>query len=285
MPGRATICAMPRTSASWKGTGWRSRPPTARRSSISTARPKPSAPRQKYLARWCVSTRTSAARLPRGLCSFATAAWPRRHGVFCRARSFATTAVSRSKTGPRSSMSCSCTSFRPRSMRCAAPQRSPTTPTRRSARRCARGDGNTRSWRRSRALCARGGGGGGGEPQRRAFAVFREAVEAGIAAVRPGATAADVAHAENDVFRRHGLGDYTTSQWTRARGQSVGLFCDGKPHLLEDVTTPLAPRTTLIVHPNTYHPEAGYIVLGDAVVVTDTGAEVLTKTPRELFEV
>ena len=42
---------------------------------------------------------------------------------------------------------------------------------------------------------------------------------------------------------------------------------------------------TLIVHPNTYHPEAGYIVLGDAVVVTDTAAEVLTKTPRELFEV
>ena len=127
--------------------------------------------------------------------------------------------------------------------------------------------------------------GGASEPQRRAFAVFREALEAGIAAVRPGATAADVAHAENDVFRRHGLGDYTTSKWTRVRGHGLGLFCDGKPHLLEDVTTPLAPRMTLIVHPNTYHPEAGYIVLGDAVVVTDTGAEVLTKTPRELFEV
>jgi Xaa-Pro aminopeptidase len=127
--------------------------------------------------------------------------------------------------------------------------------------------------------------GGASEPQRRAFAVFREALEAGIAAVRPGATAADVARAENEVFRRHGLGDYTTSKWTRVRGHGLGLFCDGKPHLLEDVTTPLAPGMTLIVHPNTYHPEAGYIVLGDAVVVTDTGAEVLTKTPRELFEV
>jgi Xaa-Pro dipeptidase len=126
--------------------------------------------------------------------------------------------------------------------------------------------------------------GGASEPQRRAFDVFREALEAGIAAVRPGATAADVARAENDVFRRHGLGDYTTSKWTRVRGHGLGLFCDGKPHLLEDVTTPLAPGMTLIVHPNTYHPEAGYIVLGDAVVVTDTGAEVLTRTPRELFE-
>ena len=103
--------------------------------------------------------------------------------------------------------------------------------------------------------------------------------------MRPGATAADVARAENDVFRKYGLGDYTTSKWTRVRGHGLGLFCDSKPHLLEDVSTPLAPGMALIVHPNTYHPEVGYMVLGDAVVVTDTGAEVLTRTPRELFEV
>jgi Xaa-Pro aminopeptidase len=42
---------------------------------------------------------------------------------------------------------------------------------------------------------------------------------------------------------------------------------------------------TLIVHPNTYHPAVGYLVLGDAVVVTLDGCEVLTKTARELFRV
>jgi Xaa-Pro dipeptidase len=123
------------------------------------------------------------------------------------------------------------------------------------------------------------------EAQRRAFAVFVEALAAGIAAVRPGVRAADVAKAENDVFRKHGLGEYTTSQWTRVRGHGMGLFADSKPHILEDVDTVLAPGMTLIVHPNTYHPEAGYIVLGDAVLVTDNGAEVLCKTPRQLFEV
>jgi len=123
------------------------------------------------------------------------------------------------------------------------------------------------------------------DAQRRAFDVFREALAAGIAAVRPGATAADVARAENDIFRKYGLGDYTTSKWTRVRGHGIGMFCDSKPHLLEDVDTPLAPGMALIVHPNTYHPEVGYIVLGDAVVVTENGAEVLCKTPRELFEV
>ena len=123
------------------------------------------------------------------------------------------------------------------------------------------------------------------DAQRRAFDVFREALDAGIAAVRPGATAADVARAENDVFREYGLGDYVTSKWTRVRGHGFGLFCDSKPHLLEDVDTPLTPGMALIVHPNTYHPEVGYIVLGDAVVVTEQGADVLCKTPRELFEV
>lgn len=123
------------------------------------------------------------------------------------------------------------------------------------------------------------------DAQRRAFAVYAEALEAGIAAVRPGARAGDVAKAENDVFRKHGLGEYTTSQWTRVRGHGMGMFADSKPHILEDVNTVLEPGMTLIVHPNTYHPEAGYIVLGDAVLVTDSGVEVLCKTPRELFEV
>ena len=123
------------------------------------------------------------------------------------------------------------------------------------------------------------------EAQRRAFGVFVEALEAGIAAVRPGVRAAGVAKAENDVFRKHGLGEYTTSQWTRVRGHGMGMFADSKPHILEDVNTVLEPGMTLIVHPNTYHPDVGYIVLGDALAVTDTGAEVLCRTPRQLFEV
>jgi Xaa-Pro dipeptidase len=121
--------------------------------------------------------------------------------------------------------------------------------------------------------------------QVRAFGVYREALEAGVAAVKPGATAADVARAENDVFRKYGLGDYVTSQYTRVRGHGIGLFCDSKPHILEDIDTVLEPGMALIVHPNTYHPEVGYLVLGDAVVVTQSGVEVLCRTPRELFEV
>ena len=104
--------------------------------------------------------------------------------------------------------------------------------------------------------------------QQAAHALWRESMEAGIAVVRDGVTAADIARAENDVFRRHGLGEYTTSEYTRVRGHGLGLFVDTKPHILEDVTTRIDAGMTLIVHPNTYHPVVGYMVLGDAVVVT-----------------
>jgi Xaa-Pro aminopeptidase len=127
-----------------------------------------------------------------------------------------------------------------------------------------------------------------GEPtaeQLAAHALYREAMEAGIATVRDGVTAADIARAENDVFRRHGYGDYVTSEYTRVRGHGLGLFADTKPHILEDVTTRIDANMVLVVHPNTYHPVVGYMVLGDAVVVTKTGCDVLTQTPRELFSV
>ena len=121
------------------------------------------------------------------------------------------------------------------------------------------------------------------EAQYRAFGIFKEALEAGITAVKPGVTAAEVARAENDVFRRYGLGDYVTSEYTRVRGHGVGLFPDTKPQILEDVTTPLEEKMSIIVHPNTYHPEVGYIVLGDTLIVAKNGPEVLARTERQLF--
>lgn len=123
------------------------------------------------------------------------------------------------------------------------------------------------------------------ETQRKAFAVYQEALEAGIAIVRGGVTAAQVAKAENDVFRKYGLGQYTTSEYTRVRGHGMGLFLDQKPQILEDVNIELADGMTMIIHPNTYHPDAGYMVLGDALVVRESGHELLCTLPRDLFSV
>lgn len=39
------------------------------------------------------------------------------------------------------------------------------------------------------------------------------------------------------------------------------------------------------LHPNFSVPELGLIAIGDMVVVTDTGTELLTKFPRELIQI
>jgi Xaa-Pro aminopeptidase len=120
--------------------------------------------------------------------------------------------------------------------------------------------------------------------QRRSFQVFKAAADAALSMIRPGVTAGDVARAENDVFRAADLGEYCGPRFTRVRGHGLGLHFDETPAVLEDEPLVLQAGMVFIPHPNTYNPWAGYMVFGDAVVVTDTGCEVLTRTPRELFE-
>jgi Xaa-Pro aminopeptidase len=108
--------------------------------------------------------------------------------------------------------------------------------------------------------------------QERAYAAFREATEAGIALVRPGVTSHDIAKAENDVLRKHGFGEYCTPQHTRVRGHGLGLHLDELAGLQEGDETQIPEGATLIVHPNTYASEVGYMVVGDPLVVTDSGS-------------
>ena len=123
------------------------------------------------------------------------------------------------------------------------------------------------------------------ETQLKAFAVYQEALDAGLAVLRGGIKASEIALAENEVFRKYGLGEYVTSEYTRVRGHGVGLFPDQKPQILEDIHLTVETNSTIIVHPNTYHPAAGYMVLGDTIHVTADGYESLGHLSRDLLHV
>jgi Xaa-Pro aminopeptidase len=120
--------------------------------------------------------------------------------------------------------------------------------------------------------------------QRRIFDVFMEAEEAGLALVKPGTNIHDVAKAENDVFRKYGYGEYITPQYTRVRGHGHGMHFDEAPVINEGVDFVIEEGMVIVVHPNTYNPETGYMVLGDPVVVTKEGNRMLSTTERKLFE-
>ena len=114
-----------------------------------------------------------------------------------------------------------------------------------------------------------------------AFDIFKKARQAGEDALRPGVNIADVARAENDVFREAGLGEYTTAKYTRVRGHGLGRFVDEFPHILEDTDCVVSEGMVLIPHPNTYLPTVGYMVFGDALVVTADGCRSLAKNRAE----
>jgi Xaa-Pro aminopeptidase len=40
---------------------------------------------------------------------------------------------------------------------------------------------------------------------------------------------------------------------------------------------------TMVIHPNQYIPETGYMMLGDTVVIEENGPRALTTTPLNLF--
>jgi Xaa-Pro dipeptidase len=126
-----------------------------------------------------------------------------------------------------------------------------------------------------------------GEPsqaQLDAFDIYYRAQQAAVDVLKPGVNVADVARAENDVFREAGLGEYTTSKYTRVRGHGLGRFVDEYPHVLEETDCVVREGMTLIAHPNTYLPTAGYMVFGDALVVTEDGCRSLAKTEKKLFQ-
>ena len=120
--------------------------------------------------------------------------------------------------------------------------------------------------------------------QLESYAIFAEAQQAAQDLLRPGVDICDVARAQNDVFRKHGYGDYTGAQYTRVRGHNLGLYPDEFPHVLENVHYTCKKDMVIIAHPNTYLPLSGYMVFGDTLLVTETGCVSLNQTERKLFQ-
>ena len=122
------------------------------------------------------------------------------------------------------------------------------------------------------------------QKQLESYAIFSEAQKAAQDLLRPGVDISDVARVQNDVFRKHGYGEYTGAQYTRVRGHNLGLYPDEFPHVLENVHYTCKKDMVIIAHPNTYLPLSGYMVFGDTLLVTETGCVSLNQTERRLFQ-
>jgi Xaa-Pro dipeptidase len=124
-----------------------------------------------------------------------------------------------------------------------------------------------------------------GEPRpviREKFAILQDAMSAGLEAGRAGATVTDLTRAINGVIAKAGYGDYCRPPYMRVRGHGLGITSDRPGDIVESNARVLEAGMVFVMHPNQYLPESGYLMCGEPVVVTESGARALSARPARL---
>ncbi len=102
---------------------------------------------------------------------------------------------------------------------------------------------------------------------------------AGRQACRPGTPAETVDRAARQVIEQAGYGQY----FIHRTGHGLGLEVHEPPFIIAGNPQPLQPGMTFTVEPGIYLPGRGGARVEDDILITDNGAETLTRFPRELI--
>ena len=118
--------------------------------------------------------------------------------------------------------------------------------------------------------------------ERDKYMLLAEALEESLSLIRPGVSAGEIAKAQNRIIASQGYGEYCRPPFMRSRGHNFGL---GQFELTEDNDMELKAGMAMVVHPNQFLPETGYLACGESVVVSGSGARRLSSLPTRLYEV
>ena len=116
---------------------------------------------------------------------------------------------------------------------------------------------------------------------REVYELVRRAQQAGLDAVRPGASGRDVDAAARAMIADAGYGE----NFGHGLGHGLGLLVHEAPVLRPESEDVLAAGHVVTVEPGIYLSGVAGVRIEDLVVVTDDGAEVLTSFPKELATV
>ena len=116
------------------------------------------------------------------------------------------------------------------------------------------------------------------EEYRKIHEIVQEANAAGRAAARPGVSCASVDKAARDVIEKSGYGTY----FTHRTGHGIGMEGHEEPYMRGDNMQLLEPGMAFTVEPGIYLPNRNGVRIEDNVVITETGADVLSDMPREI---
>lgn len=112
------------------------------------------------------------------------------------------------------------------------------------------------------------------------YAIVLEAQQKALDAIEPGIPGKDVDAVARDHIAAAGHGD----RFGHSLGHGIGLDNHESTMLSPYSTITLAPGMVTTVEPGIYIPGFGGVRIEDTVVVTETGYENLTSSPKELIE-
>lgn len=121
-----------------------------------------------------------------------------------------------------------------------------------------------------------------GEPDPEHAAIYelvRGSQQAGVDAVRAGATNGDVDAAARAYLKERG------HAFGHGTGHGVGLEIHEAPAIRTGGSDPLVPGMVITVEPGIYLPGMCGVRIEDSVVVTEDGCDILTRSPKELVKV
>jgi Xaa-Pro aminopeptidase len=117
-----------------------------------------------------------------------------------------------------------------------------------------------------------------------AYELLIRSYRASIARVRAGVPASLIATTIDDLLTDAGYGEYCRPPYMRTRGHGFGVGSVA-PGALLDADTPavLFANQVVVVHPNQYLPETGYLACGETHLVTADGCTPLARTETKLW--
>jgi Xaa-Pro dipeptidase len=108
--------------------------------------------------------------------------------------------------------------------------------------------------------------------------IVQDANAAGRGAARPGVPCANVDRAAREVIEKSGYGVY----FTHRTGHGIGMEGHEEPYMRGDNMQLLEPGMAFTVEPGIYLPNRNGVRIEDNVVITETGADVLSDMSREI---
>lgn len=109
--------------------------------------------------------------------------------------------------------------------------------------------------------------------------VLEQAVQAALAAAKPGVMAKDVDAAARGVINAAGYGDY----FLHRTGHGLGIDIHEPPYITATSTAVLEERHVFSIEPGIYLPGRFGIRLEDIVMLTSDGPSILSAQPRTLW--